>query len=129
MAAVPPQRGGMAAGAVNTARQLGFAFGIAALGSVFTSSAASVLADRGVPSSNRVAQALSGGQARYLLKAVPSQSRGQLDSALHASSVHGVQWVFIISGITGVVAALAVFVLMRPARVTVTEPEPVAVAA
>src|SRR3984957_16285541 len=34
MAAVPHARGGMAAGAVNTARQLGYAFGIPVLGSV-----------------------------------------------------------------------------------------------
>jgi len=39
MAAVPPQLGGMAAGAVNTARQLGFAFGVALLGSVFAARA------------------------------------------------------------------------------------------
>lgn len=35
LAAVPPQQGGTAAGAVNTARQLGFALGIAVLGTVF----------------------------------------------------------------------------------------------
>jgi EmrB/QacA subfamily drug resistance transporter len=35
MAAVPPARAGMAAGAVNTARQLGLALGIGALGSVY----------------------------------------------------------------------------------------------
>ncbi|WP_406237085.1 MFS transporter [Nocardia sp. NBC_01009] len=35
MAAVPPERGGMAAGAVSAFRQLGYALGIAILGSVF----------------------------------------------------------------------------------------------
>jgi MFS family permease len=39
MSLVPADRGGMAAGAVNTTRQLGFAFGIAALGSVFAARA------------------------------------------------------------------------------------------
>ena len=48
MAAVTPQRGGMAAGAVNTARQLGFALGIAILGSVFTARAAHSLSGKGV---------------------------------------------------------------------------------
>lgn len=38
MAAVPRERGGMAAGALNTARQIGMALGIAALGTVFTDS-------------------------------------------------------------------------------------------
>ncbi|MYT32371.1 MULTISPECIES: MFS transporter, partial [unclassified Streptomyces] len=35
LGAAPPQRAGMASGAVNTFRQLGFAFGIAVLGTVF----------------------------------------------------------------------------------------------
>ncbi|MFI9050629.1 MFS transporter [Streptomyces sp. NPDC053427] len=35
LGAAPPQRAGMASGAVNTCRQLGFAFGIAILGTVF----------------------------------------------------------------------------------------------
>jgi predicted MFS family arabinose efflux permease len=48
MGAVSPDRGGMAAGAVNTARQLGFAFGIAVLGSVFESRAAHRLQLAGV---------------------------------------------------------------------------------
>jgi EmrB/QacA subfamily drug resistance transporter len=36
MSAVPPRRGGMGAGALNTARQVGMALGIAVLGTVFT---------------------------------------------------------------------------------------------
>ncbi|PRY27522.1 EmrB/QacA subfamily drug resistance transporter [Pseudosporangium ferrugineum] len=47
MGSVPPQRGGMAAGAVNTARQLGFAIGIAILGTVFASQAERHLAEAG----------------------------------------------------------------------------------
>jgi EmrB/QacA subfamily drug resistance transporter len=36
LAAAPPERGGMASGAVNTFRQLGFALGVALLGTIFT---------------------------------------------------------------------------------------------
>ncbi|MCU1648598.1 MAG: Major facilitator permease [Nocardia sp.] len=39
MASVPPQQGGLAAGVVNTARQLGMALGVAVLGTVFRSTA------------------------------------------------------------------------------------------
>lgn len=39
MAAVPPQQSGTAAGAINTARQLGLALGVALLGTVFRSAA------------------------------------------------------------------------------------------
>jgi predicted MFS family arabinose efflux permease len=114
MAAVPMQRGGMAAGAVNTARQLGFAFGIAALGSVFASRAEHVLADRGVPAAGGTARALAGGQAPVLLKSAPARFRDTLDPALHAAAVGGVQWTFLVSGIGGVLAGLAVLALIRP---------------
>jgi EmrB/QacA subfamily drug resistance transporter len=117
MGAVPPQRGGMAAGAVNTARQLGFALGIAALGSVFAARAAHVLTGRSVPGSDGVSRALAGGQAPVLLGHAPASSRGALDSALHAASVSGVQWTFWVSGIAGVLAGIAVLVMIRPPRI------------
>jgi predicted MFS family arabinose efflux permease len=116
MAAVPPQRGGMAAGAVNTARQLGFAFGIAALGSVFAARAQTVLADRHVPNPSGVAQAIAGGQAPAILRAAPASVRPALDSAFHAAAVSGVQWTFLVSGLAGLVAGVAAFALIRPTR-------------
>ncbi len=122
MGAVPMQRGGMAAGAVNTARQLGFALGIAALGSVFASKAGSVLSDRGVPQSGRVAKALAGGQAKFLLDAVPARFHDALDSALHAAAVSGLQLAFLVSGIAGLVFGAVCWRLLRaPARDTATE--------
>jgi EmrB/QacA subfamily drug resistance transporter len=114
MAAVPVQRGGMAAGAVNTARQLGFALGIAALGSVFATRAEHVLSGRGVPGPGRVARALAGGQAPVLLGHAPARARGALDAGLHAAAISGVQWAFLVSGIAGVLAGLAVLALVRP---------------
>jgi predicted MFS family arabinose efflux permease len=113
MAAVPVQRGGMAAGAVNTARQLGFALGIAALGSVFATRAEHVLSGRGVPDAGGVARSLAGGQAPLLLGRAPERTRGALSSGLHAASVSGLQWTFLVSGIAGVLAGLAVLVLVR----------------
>jgi EmrB/QacA subfamily drug resistance transporter len=127
MEAVPLQRGGMAAGALNTFRQLGFALGIAALGSVFAARATGVLADRGVSGAGGVAQALAGGQAPVLLRAAPATVRPALDADLHAAAVAGVQWSFAVSGIAGVLAALAVYALLRrPASVAPQQPVPVA---
>jgi EmrB/QacA subfamily drug resistance transporter len=129
MAAVPVQRGGMAAGAVNTGRQLGFALGIAALGSVFEARAQHVLSGRHVPAPAEIARALSGGQAPSVLHNAPAAARGQLNSALHAAAVDGVQWVFLISGITGVLAGIAVLALVRmPAGGDGHPPAPQAVA-
>jgi EmrB/QacA subfamily drug resistance transporter len=118
MSAVPPQRGGMAAGAVNTARQLGFAFGIAALGSVFTARAQGVLSDHGVPSAADAARAVAGGQSSILLSHVPSGLRAAADSAVHASAVSGVQSTLAVAGAVGILAGLLVLVLVRPSGVT-----------
>ncbi|MGQ5261408.1 MFS transporter [Micromonospora sp. ZYX-F-536] len=115
MSLVPVERGGMAAGAVNTTRQLGFAFGIAALGSVFTARAESILAGRGIPDPTHVAHAIAGGQTTGLLRAAPAAGRQVLDSAAHAAGVAGVQATFAVAGAVGVIAGLLVAVLMRPA--------------
>jgi len=122
---MPRERGGMAAGAVNTARQLGFALGSAALGSVFAGRAAHVLDGRAVPASDDVSRALAGGQAKALLGRVPGDARANLDAALHAASVSGVQWTFLISGIAGALAGLAVLYLVRPERAAAPKPETV----
>jgi EmrB/QacA subfamily drug resistance transporter len=126
MAAVPVQRGGMAAGAVNTGRQLGFALGIAGLGSVFEARAHHVLSGRGLPSPTALARALSGGQAPVVLHRAPAAARGRLNDALHAAAVSGVQWAFLISGIVGVLAGLAVLALVRQPAATHAPPQPAA---
>ncbi|MGW4462083.1 MFS transporter [Micromonospora sp. NPDC004704] len=115
MSLVPPQRGGMAAGAVNTARQLGFAFGIAVLGSVFAARAQAVLSGRELPDAGRVAHGIAGGQTPGLLHAAPPDGRELLDSAAHAAAVTGVQGTFAVAGAVGIVAGLVVVFLMRPA--------------
>jgi EmrB/QacA subfamily drug resistance transporter len=117
MSAVPPQRGGMAAGAVNTARQLGFAFGIAALGSVFTARAQGVLSDHGVPSAAAAARAVAGGQSSILLSQAPPNLRAATDSAVHASAVSGLQSTLAVAGAVGILAGLLVLVLVRPSGV------------
>jgi EmrB/QacA subfamily drug resistance transporter len=113
---VPAERGGMAAGAVNTTRQLGFAFGIAALGSVFAARAESSLSGRGVPDAAGVAHAIAGGQTPGLLLAAPPSGRQLLDSAAQAAAVTGVRGTFAVAGAVGVLAGLLVMILMRPAR-------------
>lgn len=116
MSAVPPQRGGMAAGAVNTARQLGFALGIAALGSVFTARAQGVLGDHGVPQAAAAARAVGGGRSAVLLHQVPVPLRADLTAAVHASAAAGVQSTLAVAGVVGIVAGLCTFALVRPAR-------------
>ncbi|MDT3444573.1 MULTISPECIES: MFS transporter [unclassified Pseudofrankia] len=124
MSLVPLQRTGMAAGAVNTMRQLGYAFGIAALGSVFVARAQDSLAGKPIPAGGgRVAHAIAGGQTPGLLNATPADARPAFDTAAHAAAVSGVQATFVVAGAVGVLAAILVLILMRPARAAAsTEP-------
>ena len=126
MSIVPPQRGGMAAGAVNTMRQLGFAFGIAVLGSVFAARAQSSLSADGAADAARTARAVAGGQAPELLARVPSAGRDAFAGSVHAAAAGGVQGAFAISGAVGLAAAVLVLVLMRPAAVPAAATEPAA---
>ena len=111
MAAVPVRSGGMAAGAVNTMRQLGYAFGIAVLGSVFSARAAhEVVARGGRPS---VAQAVSGGQAQRLLASVPAGQRPGLDQIVHAASAAGLNGAFLLAGALGLAGAVVALAGLR----------------
>ena len=114
MAAVIPQRGGMAAGAVNTARQLGFALGIAVLGSVFTARAASSLTGSGVHGANGVASLLAGGQTQLVIGKAPAANRTGLLTAVHHAFAAGLDATFLLAGGVGIVAGIAVLVLVRP---------------
>ena len=98
---------------MNTARQLGFAFGIAALGSVFTARAASVLADRGV--AGAVARAaIAGGRSAVLLHQARC-CRRSANSSIHAAAVAGVQGT--LAGWRGRLFAglLVLYLVRRPA--------------
>ncbi|MEW1658364.1 MFS transporter [Streptomyces sp. NPDC093707] len=83
LGAAPPQRAGMASGAVNTFRQLGFAFGIAVLGTVF----GTALSDAGAP---------TGGRA-----------------ALTAGYLSGLREITLISGLVAVATGLLVLAVVR----------------
>jgi EmrB/QacA subfamily drug resistance transporter len=92
MAAVPAHRGGMAAGALNTARQLGYAIGVAVVGAVFISRATSYLGDSGA------AHALAAG-----------------GGGSHGAAAAGLDAGFWVSAGVGLLGAVAVFLLVRPA--------------
>jgi hypothetical protein len=113
MGAVSADRGGMAAGAVNTARQLGFAFGIAVLGSVFASRATRSLQTAGIPNPAMVSRALASGQAHEAIGAAPPAQRGHLVDAIHSAFASGLDAAFLVAGLAGVLAGLAALALVR----------------
>src|SRR5581483_11833931 len=89
MATVPVERSGMAAGAVNTFRQLGFALGVAVLGGLFRQG----LHDR-MPDA---AAALSGGQAKAVIARAPGS-----EHAVRGAFAQGLDLVFLTAGGIGV---------------------------
>ncbi|WP_373302557.1 MFS transporter [Streptomyces gelaticus] len=115
MAAVPAQRGGMAAGAVNTAGQLGTVFGIALLGSVFTAGVRSSLADSRLPDPDRLADVVASGRATEVPAGGPGGADGSVRTALEAAAAHGIDQLFLVAGLAAVLTALIVFVMIRPA--------------
>jgi EmrB/QacA subfamily drug resistance transporter len=118
MAAVAPERGGMASGAVNTFRQLGYAFGIAVLGSVFRSGMTDSL-----HGDKQTAGALSGGQAQ----AVIARSHGTAAHTVHAAFASGLDITLVVAGVLGIVAGLISLALIKqatpPAQIPTAAPE------
>jgi EmrB/QacA subfamily drug resistance transporter len=108
MAAVPRERGGMAAGAVNTGRQLGFAAGIGILGSIFSSRVDALL-----PGGSQAAHAVTSGGSAAVLAAAPEGSRAALDAAIHSAVGGALGTVFLVAGVLGVVGGGAVALLLR----------------
>jgi EmrB/QacA subfamily drug resistance transporter len=113
LAAVPSERSGMAAGAVNTMRQVGFALGIAALGAVAQGAIGAKLGDAGVPRSADVAEKVVGGQAPSL-SAAAGGGRAALDAAIHAAFASGLDAALVAAGAAGLIGAALSAVLLRP---------------
>jgi MFS family permease len=113
MAAVPPQRAGMAAGAVNTARQIGLAFGIATFGSVFAARITHGLAS--VHHGANIAGQVTSGGANNILAHAPAATRSTLDVTIHSAVASGLSSTFLVAGIAGLGgAALSLLLLSLP---------------
>jgi hypothetical protein len=119
----------MAGGALSAFRQLGYAFGIAVLGEVFRSGLGP-----GLPhgSGAGLAAALSGGQAQAVLARTPA-----LAPVVHRAFADGLDLAYLVAAGFGLIAAAAVFALVRRAPqaaatatdVAAADPEPAAASA
>jgi EmrB/QacA subfamily drug resistance transporter len=114
MAAVPGRQAGMAAGAVNTARQLGYAFGIAVLGSAFSARITHVVTAHGGRSA--LAGAIARGQAQGVLASAPRPQYGTLSALVHAASASGLNAALAVAGGVGLVATIVAVALIRQPR-------------
>ncbi|MBN1092257.1 MFS transporter [Blastococcus sp. TML/M2B] len=115
LAAVPRERSGMASGAVNTARQIGFAVGVSVLGTVFATGASSALRDAGSPDPSGLATALSAGQAPVILGEAEPQARAGLAETLAGGYAAGLDGVFLAAGLSALAGGVLVLLLVRAA--------------
>ncbi|MER5863404.1 DHA2 family efflux MFS transporter permease subunit [Kitasatospora sp. NPDC002040] len=124
MSAVPQALGGMAGGAMNTARQLGNALGIAVLGAVFQAGLLRELrAGLGAAGDARqVTDALTGGQAGAVIAQTGDGRRAVVEQLVHAAFATGLRDTFLVSAGLGLAGGLAVLLLVRRAA----QPERVA---
>ncbi|MEV0320895.1 MFS transporter [Streptomyces sp. NPDC050658] len=106
LASVPPANAGMAGGAVNTFRQLGYALGVAVFGTVLTSRMQDTLG-------HDAAHTAAGGGAAAL--------RGTLsEHTVGAAFASGLNAAAVVAGAVGLVAGVLVLAMVRSAR---TAPE------
>ncbi|MFG3206274.1 MFS transporter [Streptomyces sp. NPDC048192] len=108
LAAVPAERAGMAGGAVNTVRQLGYALGVAVFGAVVTSRMSGTLP-------GGAAHALAGGAAGALRGRVPEHT-------LRAAFASGLNGALLVAGLAGMAAGALVLLLVRPDRAATERP-------
>jgi hypothetical protein len=108
----------MASGASNTARQLGLATGIAALGSIFQSKIQSTLSPllAGTPASSHtheLARAVASGVTGRALQAVPPTAKDKVANAARHAFVTGFNTIALVSVVVAALGALAGYALIR----------------
>jgi EmrB/QacA subfamily drug resistance transporter len=114
LGAVHPSRAGMASGIVNTFRQLGYALGIAALGTLFTSRIQASFARSGVLADPHAAAAqASQGATRGLISAGPPHVRVLVAHAVRAAYASSQNSIYLIAGLTALVGGIAVLAFVR----------------
>jgi EmrB/QacA subfamily drug resistance transporter len=130
LAAVEPERAGMATGTVNTMRQVGIAAGVAVLGALFQhrgTARAGELLD--VPASlhDRVAEAIGSGAGLRAADAVPGAVRSAVAAVARQASTDALDAVLLWSGGAALLAAAACAILLtrnRPTSPATAPPHP-----
>ncbi|BBC32397.1 hypothetical protein SGFS_036910 [Streptomyces graminofaciens] len=122
LAAAPADRAGMAGGAANTFRQLGFALGIPAVGTLVSGAVATKLTDSGLfDDADSAAELVTGGQSASVLAGVPEQSKAAAATVVEDAYAAGLDLAFLASGLAALVAGVLVLLVVRPSA----RPEPV----
>ncbi len=112
LASVPPHQAGMAGGAVNTFRQLGYALAVAVFGTLATARMAHRLTGH-APDPHAAASALAGGAAHEVLAHTPPAARAAAGQALRAAFASGLDAAAWAAAGVGLVAGVLVLALVR----------------
>jgi predicted MFS family arabinose efflux permease len=114
---VPPHQAGMASGTNSTFRQVGFATGIAALGSIFVSQMQSHLTATLPPalkgSAAMIAADVRQGSIGQVLASVPAADRGATMLALRSSFASGLNDLLYITAVLALVGGVCAMLLIR----------------
>ena len=131
LAAVEPARAGMAAGLVNTLRQVGTATGVAVLGALYASrvTTATLHALAGLPAppgaAHRLAAAVASGAGTRVAAAVPPAARAAVTHAARAGTASGLNDVLLAAAAFAALGAIAGFAFgPDPARQPPPSPAP-----
>ena len=131
LAAVEPARAGMAAGLVNTLRQVGTATGVAVIGALYASrvTTATLHALAGLPAppgaAQRLAAAVASGAGTRVAAAVPPAARAAVTHAAQAGTASGLNDVLLAAAAFAALGAIAGFAYgPDPARQPPPSPAP-----
>jgi EmrB/QacA subfamily drug resistance transporter len=114
LTAAPSHRAGMANASMNTFRQLGYAIAIPILATLAAGQARRVLANSGsIADPGAAAQDLTAGGYPDLLAHTSTGTQHALEHLLRSAYAAGLDRIFLVSGITALVAGVAVLGLVR----------------
>ncbi|CAL9494989.1 MFS transporter [Streptomyces sp. enrichment culture] len=111
LSSVPPERAGLASGAVNTFRQLGYALGVAVLGTLFATRVREALTSHGIP--REAAEAAGGGRAREAGVPMP---------LVREAFAAGLDRIYVVCGAAALLAGVAVLLFVRARSATQHHP-------
>jgi EmrB/QacA subfamily drug resistance transporter len=112
LASAPPERAGMAGGAVNTFRQIGYALGVAVFGSIAVARMQHVMTGT-VADPHTAAHALSSGGARMIVSRAPAGLHEQAERLTRTAFAAGLDHAAVAAAIVAVVAGLVVILLVH----------------
>jgi EmrB/QacA subfamily drug resistance transporter len=114
---VPPRQAGMGSGINSTFRQVGFATGIAALGSIFTSKVrAHVTAGlhaAHLGGANALTAAISNGDTARVISHVPAHSRAAVALIARSSFIASLNDLFLVAAIVAFAGGVSALILIR----------------